>query len=108
MPRLVHRPPASFHPRTSNWARIRCYGKDRYLPSPFSSPESGKAYSELLARLVDPDVSAEPTKAEDSPAPRPLTIAELVESYWEHAKTYDRAMTCRPARPPSSGWRFVP
>jgi integrase len=92
MPRLVHKQPAYFYHKASNRARVRYRGKDHYLPGAFGSAESRKAYHELLARLVSEEAepgASKPTAAA-APAPSLLTIAELIEKYWEHAGLYYR------------------
>jgi integrase len=93
MPRLVHKPPTYAHHKPSGRARVRYRGVDHYLPGPYGSPESLKAYAELIARLTSPDgarEATEPTKAPEGPAPNLLTIAELIERFWEHAQDYYR------------------
>ncbi|MGO9922875.1 MAG: hypothetical protein ACLQIB_50290, partial [Isosphaeraceae bacterium] len=84
MPRLIHKPPAYSLHKPSGLARVRFRGKDHYLGR-FGSKESLEAYSRLLARLVQNDVSDEPGSGPEA-APSVLTIAELIDKFWEHAK----------------------
>jgi len=89
MPRLVHKlPKYSFH-KSSGQAKVRYGGRDYYLGR-HGSPESHKAYSDLINRLIDQGPGADPAKAQDDVAPALLTIAELIERFWEHAKVYYR------------------
>jgi integrase len=90
MPRLVHKQPTYFHHKASNRARVRCGGKDHYLPGDYGSPESLRAYADLLESLKDTGTVHAASKPGDEPAPILLTIAELVEKYWDHAQVYYR------------------
>jgi integrase len=90
MPRLVHTPPAYSLHKPSGKARVRFRGRDHYLPGRYGSQESRAAYDKLIDRLMNQDGAPEATGAADAPAPNLLTIAELIEQYWIHARTYYR------------------
>jgi integrase len=95
MPRLVHKLPSYFLHKPSGRARVRYHGVDRYLPGPYGSEESRKAYSKLIDRLMSPDGTmnrdgTDMPGGEDAPAPSLLTIAELIEKFWDYARNYYR------------------
>jgi integrase len=90
MPRLVHQPPTYSLHKPSGRARVRYRGRDHYLPGPYGSAESRKAYAGLIDRLLNHNVAPEATEAPDAAAPNLLTIAELIERFWDHAEVYYR------------------
>jgi integrase len=89
MPRLVHKAPAYTLHKPSNRARVRYGGKEYWLPGLYNSPESHRAYADLLERLKDPDPPATPNRPAP-PALHLITVAELIERFWAHAKRYYR------------------
>lgn len=65
-------------------------GKRHYFGK-FNSPESLEAYSRFLAEHVLRDSAELPrTTQPSSPAAAPATVVEVVDAYWQHAKTYYR------------------
>jgi integrase len=95
MPRLVHKIPRYSHHKARNLGKVRHRGKDHYFPGPYNSPESLKAYAEWIDRLIGQKGATEAPEAADvpatdDPAPSCLTIAELVEKYWDHVLSWYR------------------
>ncbi len=95
MPRLTRRQPKYSHHPHSNRGRFCFQGKWYYLPGAYGSNQSRAAYFAALKRIEvgespeDPQETTE--QAKRTAADRNLlTIAELVERYWEHAKAYYR------------------
>jgi integrase len=60
------------------------------LPGPYGSLQSRKAYAELIDRLLNHDSATAATEAPEATPPNLLTIAELIQRYWDFAKTYYR------------------
>jgi integrase len=87
MPRLVHKLPTYTRHKTGR-ARVRIHGKDHYLPGEYGSRESLKAYSELVDQILSGTADPQPTLA--TAPPDVLTIAELIDKYWDHAQAYYR------------------
>jgi integrase len=95
MPRLVHKVPGYSHHKARNLGKVRYQGRDHYFPGPYNSPESLRAYADWVDRLHSRRGATEAPEAAgalatDDPAPNCLTIAELIEKYWDHARTYYR------------------
>ncbi len=96
MPRLVHRRPGYLHHKQSGRARVCVGGKYRYLPGAFDSPESRKAYWEIIGGIERGQAPSELPRIVPTPGSRPavapslLTVEELVEKYMEHAWAYYR------------------
>src|SRR5262249_59650528 len=87
-----HKIPGYSHHKARNLGKARYHGKDHYFPGPYNSPESLKAYAEWVDRLLirrDDTEAPEATNAPASadPAPSCLTIAELIEKFWDYART---------------------
>jgi integrase len=103
MPRIVKRPPEYRVCRSLNRGRARHQGKTYWFPGEAKSPESWRAYAAFLARfragqplgaVPEPEETAqEPAERAQKPAsppPQVLTIAELIERYWNHCLVYYR------------------
>jgi integrase len=89
MPRLVHQPPAYRLHKRSGRARVRYGGQEHWLPGLHNSPESLRAYADLVESLKGGQA---PAGADQPPAPslQLITVAELIERFWTHAKRYYR------------------
>lgn len=92
MPRPRNALPSYLHHRKTGQARVRIDGRDHYLGA-FGSEESRIRYGELIAKfaaglLVDPlaDPNRGTVRGVDSD-PDP-SIAELIVTFLEHAKTH--------------------
>jgi hypothetical protein len=66
----------------SGRARVYHKGEEHYHPDPYGSPESLGAYSRFIAGLANPN----PPRVAPGPSPAVLSIAELIERFWSHAK----------------------
>jgi integrase len=80
------RTPKYCHHKARNLAYVHLDGKDHYLGR-YGSPESWEKYHRLVAEHLSRPTGA-PPPAEASAAP--LTVVELLDAYWEHAKAYYR------------------
>jgi hypothetical protein len=85
MPRLANRPPAYRLHKPSGQARVRPNRRDYWLGK-FGTPESHEAYARLVAELSSSKDNTDPGMARSDPVA--LSIAELIERYWEHAQSY--------------------
>jgi len=109
MPKLIHKRPVYNHHQASNRARVCINGRYRYLPGTYDSPESRRAYYDLLMRWErgeDVNGAVQPGASPPEPgtrvvvAPQKLLIAELLERYERHALIYyrrDGKSTAEPA-----------
>lgn len=86
MPRLTQKPPKYARHAASGRARVRHQNREHYLPGAYGSPESLEAYAKFVAGLANPQA---PIVAPE-PASAILTVAELLERFWVHAKVYYR------------------
>jgi len=89
VPRLVHKPPAYTLHKPSGRARVRYGGKEHWLPGLYNSPESHRAYADLLESLKGLGIPPAPDQAA-APSLHLITVAELIERFWAHAKRYYR------------------
>jgi integrase len=85
MPRLTNRPPAYRLHKPSGQARVRHNGREYWLGK-FGTPESQEAYARLVTELSSSNDSTGPVDA--GSIPPALSIAELIERYWVHARSY--------------------
>jgi integrase len=60
------------------------------MPGPFNSPESLRAYADFLDRLKADQSPAIHDKLKDQPPANLLTIAELIERFYNHCLTHYR------------------
>src|SRR4051812_34804689 len=85
MPRLRNQPPAYRLHKPSGQARVRHGGKEIWLGR-HGSPESRENYSRILAEIsAQGGVTA---STDHAPLPCGLSVAELIQAFWEHAKRY--------------------
>lgn len=94
--RRTGQPPKYRHHKARNLAKVTIHGRDIYL-GPYNSPESWKAYADVLAafqRGSSADAifaslkSGTPTSPTERPASSQMTIGELALKFFEHAKVY--------------------
>src|SRR5262249_35678627 len=91
MPRLVHRYPKYRLHKATNRARVRHEGRTYRLPGPFDSPEMHRGYAELIDRLERGEPAAtNGAVREKATPPSLLTIAELIERFWDYAVIHYR------------------
>jgi hypothetical protein len=95
MPRLIHRVPAYRLHKPSGHAIFSLNGTIHYLGA-YGSPESEKEYDRLVAEWLargrsQPAASAEPGKPE-------TTLAELIGTFWRHAKMHYRGTDGKPTQ----------
>src|SRR5262245_39709146 len=86
MPKLVNKPPKYSRHAATGRARVRHQGREHYLPGAYGSPESLEAYSRFVAGLASPLAAG----AVPEPSPLVLSIAELLERFWNWSKVYYR------------------
>jgi integrase len=85
MPRLLNRPPAYRLHKPSGQARVRLNGREFWLGK-YGTPESREAYARLVTELSQ---SKDSSRSEQAGSTSPtLSIAELIQHYWAHARTY--------------------
>jgi integrase len=89
MPKLTCKPPKYSHHVPSGQARVRYRKKDYYL-GVHGSPESYQRYSEFLARLNAGELAGKPKPSPGPALPRVISVAELIERFWDHCKVYYR------------------
>jgi hypothetical protein len=89
MLRLVHKPPAYPLHEPSGSARVRHGGKEHWFPALFKSPESHRAYTDLLEVLERDQPPAEADRPA-APSLHLISVAERIERFWAHAKRYYR------------------
>src|SRR5262245_43429851 len=78
--------PKYLHHKPSGQARIRVAGKDVYLGL-YGSAESKREYDRIRAELETkaPTAVVGNTK---SKAPKTITVAEVLQAFWVHAKVH--------------------
>jgi hypothetical protein len=97
MPRLVHSFPKYRHHKASGRACVCINGKYRYLPDPYESAESRAAYWSLMHQLESGALPDADQGQQDAATPARLTVAEVIERFWDHARSYYRDQDGRPA-----------
>jgi integrase len=89
MPKLVNRYPKCKLHKNSGRGRVRHEGKTYWMPGAFESPECLRGYADFIEKLKAGESPTSGEKPKENP-PSLLTIAELIEKFWEHCQVYYR------------------